>query len=71
MSSELVWAVWSDEVTGWGEKDGMEAPHPHPLSSIDRKKPEAYAQRQLNGFGVKWLQNMLGWERLEGTMVAL
>lgn len=64
MSSELVWAVWSDGVTGWEENDGMEASHPHPLSSIDRERLEAYAQRQLNGFGVKRLQNMLGWERL-------
>jgi hypothetical protein len=64
MSSELVWAVWSDEVTGWEEKNGMEAPHPHLLSSIDRMRLEAYAQSQLNGFGVKRLQNMLGWERL-------
>lgn len=41
----------------------MEAPHPHPLSSIDRKRPEAYAQRRLNGFWLKHLQKMLGWER--------
>lgn len=62
MRSELVRAVWSDGGDSMGRKGlpGMEAPHPCLLSSIDRKRPEAYTQRQLNGF---WLKH-LGWERL-------
>lgn len=50
----------ADEMTQWEERTGMEAPHPCLLSSTDRKRPEAYTQRQLNGF---WLKH-LGWERL-------
>lgn len=72
MSSEPVRAVWSDGGDSMGRK-GREwiAPHPRPLSSIDRKRPEVYAQRQLNGFWLKFLQSMLGWARLRGAMAAL
>lgn len=52
MGSELVWAVLSDGGEWMGKKkDRMEVLHPHPLSSMDRKKPEAYARDSLRVWG--------------------
>lgn len=60
MSSELVWAVWSDGGDWMGRKGGGGGPLTHTRCQTLTGR----VQRQLNGLGVKLLQNMLGWERL-------